>query len=154
MFCSMLLRGRLTMDQYIAEIVICIITGTFTILSLVLQKKQDKIVEKIDKKTMFIEKEKLLQQKLVDLSKERESIIHSMICLIMGINLDVVQAIEIAGVLKLDYETNDVYELAADLKRRFEKTNQEIAEITREYELVTEMAIEAQKELEKIQKEN
>ena len=142
------------MDQYIAEIVICIITGTFTILSLVLQKKQDKIVEKIDKKTMFIEKEKLLQQKLVDLSKERESIIHSMICLIMGINLDVVQAIEIAGVLKLDYETNDVYELAADLKRRFEKTNQEIAEITREYELVTEMAIEAQKELEKIQKEN
>ena len=150
----MLLRGRLTMDQYIAEIVICIITGTFTILSLVLQKKQDKIVEKIDKKTMFIEKEKLLQQKLVDLSKERESIIHSMICLIMGINLDVVQAIEIAGVLKLDYETNDVYELAADLKRRFEKTNQEIAEITREYELVTEMAIEAQKELEKMQKEN
>lgn len=140
------------MNQYIAEVIVCIITGAFTILSLVIQKKQDKVVDKIDKKIMFSEKERSLRQQLTNLSKERESIIHDMMILIMDTNLELLRAIELTSEVTLvGTASSNVYNQARLLKEKFEKTNDQIEAINKEYNLVVEMSREAEKELKKLQ---
>jgi hypothetical protein len=52
------------MDQYLSTVIIALITGVFSVITLIIQKKQDHIVSKIDEQTSFIEKEKALKQKL------------------------------------------------------------------------------------------
>lgn len=138
------------MDQYFTEILVCIITGAFTILSLYVQKKQDKVVEKIDKKTMFMEKEKLLQNKISTLSKQRESIIHNMMILIMDTNLELMKAIETSNNTTIA-ASDEVYRKAKKLKEEFDKNTSDINAINKEYEIVVEMAAEAQKEIDKLQ---
>ena len=53
------------MDQYLSTVIISIITGIFSLITLLIQKKQDKVISKIDNQTVFIEREKMLKQKLL-----------------------------------------------------------------------------------------
>ena len=57
------------MDQYLSTVIIAIITGVFSVITLIIQKKQDRVINKIDEQTMFIEKEKALKQKLTKKEK-------------------------------------------------------------------------------------
>jgi len=50
-------------DQYLSTVIIAIITGVFSVITLLIQKKQDKVISKIDEQTLFIEREKALKQK-------------------------------------------------------------------------------------------
>ena len=50
------------MDQYLSTVIVAVITGIFSIITLIIQKRQDKVINKIDEQTMFIEKERKLKQ--------------------------------------------------------------------------------------------
>ena len=56
------------MDQYLSTVIIAIITGVFSVITLLIQKKQDKVISKIDEQTLFIEREKALKQKLTKIA--------------------------------------------------------------------------------------
>ena len=124
------------MDQYLSTVIIAIITGVFSVITLIIQKKQDRVINKIDEQTMFIEKEKALKQKLTKKEKEREEIIHDIILLILETNMTI---------LKNDQEVNNtviesrVIEKSSQLKEKYNTITEEIEGITREYNVVMEM---------------
>ena len=138
----------ITLDQHFAEIIVVLITGIFSILSIIVQKRQDKIVSSIDKKAIFLEKERTLRKRIDDLSREREVIIHSMMILILDSNIELMKLID-----KNDLSSyNPIYDSAVELKQLFDKTNEQLVDINKEYQLVIDMAKEAQAEIERLQK--
>lgn len=136
------------MDQYLSTVIIAAMTGVFSIITLIIQKRQDKIINKIDEQTMFIEKEKGLKQKLIQQEKERESIIQEIMILILDTNLHILKNTQIAGATVVDA---NVYERSEDLKKRFSDTSNAIKEITKEYEMVLDMNNIFTEELKKVQ---
>lgn len=136
------------MDQHFAEIVVVLITGAFSILSIIVQKRQDKIVSSIDKKTVFMEKERELRKRIDNLSREREDIIHNMMILILDSNLELMRALESSKDSSLH---SQLYENAKSLKESFEKTTEKLEDINKEYQIVNDMAKEAQAEIERLQ---
>lgn len=136
------------MDQYLSTVIIAGMTGIFSIITLIIQKRQDKIINKIDEQTMFIEKEKGLKQKLIQREKERETIIQEIMILILDTNLHILKNTQIAGATVVD---DTVFERSENLKKQFSEVSVSIKEITKEYEMVLDMTSEFQRELEKVQ---
>lgn len=138
------------MDQYLSTVIIALITGIFSVVTLVIQKKQDKVINKIDEQTLFIEKEKSLRQKLTQKEKDRESIIHEMMILILDTNLYILKNSQIAGggtILELD---EDVFKTSDNLKEKFAQVSDDIEQISKEYEMVLDMTAEFQREVGKL----
>lgn len=137
------------MDQHLAEVVVVLITGIFSVLTLIINGRQDKIVKSIDKKTVFMEKERGLRKKIDALSREREMIIHSMMVLILDSNIELMKTIDNSNDVAVH---NQIYANATALKESFDKTNDQLEEINKEYQIVMDMAKEAQAEIEKLQR--
>jgi hypothetical protein len=135
-------------DQYLSTVIIAGMTGIFSIITLFIQKRQDKIINKIDEQTMFIEKEKKLKQRLIQQEKERECIIQEIMILILDTNLHILRNTQIAGATVID---DSVFERSENLKEKFSEVSGGIKETQKEYELVLDMTSEFQKELEKVQ---
>ena len=136
------------MDQYLSTVIIAGMTGIFSIITLIIQKRQDKIINKIDEQTMFIEKEKKLKQRLIQQEKERECIIQEIMILILDTNLHILRNTQIAGATVID---DSVFERSENLKKKFSEVSGCIKETQKEYEMVLDMTSEFQKELEKVQ---
>lgn len=137
------------MDQYLSTVVIALITGVFSVITLVIQKKQDKVINKIDEQTLFIEKEKALRQKLTQKEKDRESIIHEIMILILDTNLYILKNSQINN--EGSILNDDVFKTSDDLKEKFAKVSDDIETIAKEYEMVLNMTAEFQEELKKVQ---
>ena len=123
------------MDQYLSTVVIALITGIFSVVTLIIQKKQDKVINKIDEQTAFIEKEKSIKQKLVKKQEEKESILQEIMVLILDTNLQMLTK----SYPTIDRPVADVFSNAKNLKDKFKKVNDEIAEIDKEYNMLLEI---------------
>lgn len=137
------------MDQYLSTVIITLITCVFSVITLVIQKKQDKVINKIDEQTLFIEKEKALRQKLTQKEKDRESIIHEIMILILDTNLYILKNSQINN--EGSILNDDVFKTSDDLKEKFAKVSDDIETIAKEYEMVLNMTAEFQEELKKVQ---
>lgn len=139
------------MDQYLSTVIIALITGIFSIITIIIQKKQDKVINKIDEQTLFIEREKNLRQQLAQKEKEREAIIHAIMLLILDTNLYILNNSNMSGGAELN---GDVFLTSENLKSKYNSINDDIDDISKEYEVVINMTEEFQKELEKIKNNN
>lgn len=137
------------MDQYLSTVIIALITGIFSIITLIIQKKQDKVISKIDEQTTFIDREKSLKQKLAKKEKERESLIEQMMILILDTNIHILSNTDISN---SKISINDIYKNSENLKKEFNNINEEIDEINNEYALVLDITSEFQKEIERKKK--
>ena len=134
------------MDQYLSTVIIALITGIFSIITLIIQKKQDKVISKIDEQTTFIDREKSLKQKLAQKEKDRDSLMQEMMVLILDTNIYILKNTDIK---ESDIPIKDVYDESNKLKERFKSLNEEIEEINDQYSLVLDLTTELQKELER-----
>jgi len=133
-------------DQYLSTVIIALITGVFSVITLIIQKKQDKVISKIDEQTTFIDREKSLKQKLAQKEKERELLIQDMMILILDTNIYILKNSNIGdGNLSIE----EVYKESDKLKEKFKALSEEIAEITNEYALVLDITNEVQRGLER-----
>ena len=137
------------MDQYLSTVIIAVITGIFSVITLLIQRKQDKVINKIDKQTIFIEREKSLKQKLRQKEKEREVVIHEIMILILDTNLHILKNSSTGA--QLD---NSIFEKSNDLQTKYNEVSEDIDNICKEYDVVLSMTKEFQAELEKIQNAN
>lgn len=137
------------MDQYLSTVIIAVITGIFSIITLLIQRKQDKVINKIDKQAIFIEREKSLKQKMRQKEKEREMIIHEIMILILDTNLSILKNSSSAA--QLD---NSIFDKSSDLQNKYNAVSKDIDDIVKEYDMVLSMTEEFQAELEKIQNAN
>ena len=131
------------MDQYLSTVIIAVITGIFSIITLIIQKKQDKVISKIDEQTTFIDREKALKQKLAQKEKERERIIEEIMVLTLDTNLCILENTNIGD---QEQPIDDILDHSNTLKKEFEIISKEIAEIDKEYHLVLDITTEFQKE--------
>lgn len=134
------------MDQYLSTVIIAIITGVFSVITLLIQKKQDKVISKIDEQTLFIEREKALKQKLTKKETERETLIHEIMILILDTNLYIMKNTNAGGDVT---PTDETMKASEDLKNRFNSVSDEIDELTKEYEMILDLSKEYQKEVKK-----
>ena len=129
------------MDQYLSTVIITLITGIFSIVTLVIQKKQDDVINKIDSQTSFIEKEKLLKQRLTKKQAEQEELIHNIMLLILDTNLHILKNTMIAGAIVPD---ESVFQKSDYIKTHFKELNDEIQDISKEYEMLLDLTKDLQ----------
>lgn len=129
------------MDQYLSTVIITLITGIFSIVTLVIQKKQDDVINKIDSQTSFIEKEKVLKQKLTKKQAEQEELIHNIMLLILDTNLHILKNTMIAGAVVPD---ESVFQKSDEIKAHFKELNSEIIDISKEYEMLLDLTKDLQ----------
>ena len=133
------------MDQYLSTVIIALITGIFSIITLLIQSKQEKVVNKINEQATFLEKEKILKQGLHNKESEQDKLMDEIMLLILDTNLSILhntttedQSLEVI---------NDRYN---ELKARFNEITEDIQKINKEYEMLLDISKELNKMLTKI----
>ena len=86
------------MDQYLSTVIIALITGVFSVITLIIQKKQDKVINKIDEKTLFIDREKNIKKKLNAKQEEKEGLMQEMMILILDSNIELIKNVDASNV--------------------------------------------------------
>ena len=132
--------------EYMVSIIITLITATAGIITVVIQKKQDKVINKIDKKATFLEKEKGLKQKINEKEKESQNILYEIMLLILDTNLTILQNTTIDGEAMVSKD-NEVVIKSQELKKRLDENQREMAHLNEEYQLVLDMISEYQEEM-------
>lgn len=133
------------MDQYLSTIIVAVITVIGSVITVIIQKRQDKVIKRIDEQTLFIEKEKDIKQRLHQKEKERDGIIHEIMILILDTNLKILRNTQVDGAMLID---GDVFALCDTLKEKFDDVSQTIEELNKEYAVVLDMTSELQKQIE------
>lgn len=124
------------MDQYLSAVIIAAITGVFSIITLIIQKKQESVINKIDEQTVFIEKEKVLKQKISNKEIEKEEMMNQIMILILDTNLHILRNTRIAGAT---IPNDEVFELSEDLKNKFNRLTEEMQELDKEYNMLLDL---------------
>lgn len=136
------------MDPTIATVLITVITGVFSVITVKIQKNQSQLIKKIDEQTIFIDKEKALRQKLVQAEKKRDSIIEQMTILSMRINIHLVNALH-----EVDERiVRDLKQTSVELESSYKEASDTIKDISKEYDLLINMSNEFQKGFDKADK--
>lgn len=141
------------MMQYLAEIMVTIITGIFSVIIVLIQKKQNKVIDMINEKANFLTREKSLKQKLNQKEKESNTIMHDIMVLILDTNISILMNTQVNGTTIYDKDS-EVFKKYEELKKKFIDINKEIEEITKEYEIVITMTSEFKEEMSRISKQN
>ena len=125
------------MDQYLSEVIIAVITGIFSVVTILIRRNQNNIIDKIDSQALFIEKEKMLKQKLAKKYSEQEAIINQILLLTLETNLSILKNTTNTDASDLD---DSVYEKSQKLKNDFNKISSDIIEINKEYEMILNLS--------------
>lgn len=132
------------MDQYLSTVIIALITGVFSIISIVLQKEQKKVLTQINEQSTFIDRERILKQKMSEKEKERDALMHKIMILILDTNLYILKNTDVGGSVG---PTDEVLKESEAIKGDFKRINEEISSIRKEYDMVLELTNEITKQL-------
>lgn len=136
------------MDATVGLIIITVITGVFSVITLKIQKNQDKLIAKIDEQTVFIEQEKAVRQKLVQAEKRRDTVIEQVTLLSMQTNVHMINCLD-----NLDPHVRNTMKAKADeLELSYQKASEEIRDISTQYQLLIAVSKEFQDNFETISK--
>jgi hypothetical protein len=135
------------LDQYLSTVIIAIITGVFSVITILIQKRQDKVIDKIDEQTMFIERERTIKQKIEAKERECDLLINDILIIILDTNLSILKNTEAGS----NGVSQDVFKRSEELKKKFAEVLQSIEELRKEYQIVLDMTTQFQNELKKSQ---
>lgn len=135
------------MDDNLSTVIIAIITGLFSTVSILIKNRQEKVITKIDEQNQIIEKEKLVKDHLDQLDKECRDIVQDIIVLILDINL---------SLLSKHGDFSDAKDLelksrSEEYKRRLNDVRNSINDLGKEYEMILNVSNLYREELKKIQ---
>lgn len=137
------------MDQYLSMVIVAIITGVFSVITLIIQKRQDKVINKIDEQTMFIEREKRLKQQLTQKEKERANTIYNVMMLVLETNVIILKVTSDPSNPNIDPE---IMNQAGLLKDSFRRITSELEKLDKEHEMILDLSTELQNEYKKNRK--
>lgn len=137
------------MDPGFAMLFVAIIGGVFSILAVKIQKNQSKLMEKIDKQSVFIDKEKEIRQELVQAEKERDSYVEQMTILSMNINIQLVRSVQDIDPRILQ----DLNETSKELAAAYKESTEKIRNISIKYESLISMSSVLQSEIDEYRRQ-
>lgn len=134
------------MDQWTSAIIVAFISGIFSIATLIVQKRQDKVVDKIDKQTSFMSTEKDIRKRLSEKEQDREHLMQEVMILVLDTNMAILKnnpGAETASSIE------DTVQKCNSLKQRYLEITKDIRELTHEYNMALEMSTHFQEELDR-----
>jgi len=136
------------MDDNLSAIIIAVITGLFSTLSLVIKSRQEKVITKIDTQNEIMQKEKALRDRLKECEKERMDAVEEIIVLILDTNLRILERYG-----NIDEKKDlPLFDRAVINKRRLKEVSDSLKSLLREYEMILDVSTLFQQEVEKLQK--
>ena len=135
------------MDDNLSTVIIAIITGLFSTVSILIKNRQEKVITKIDEQNQIIEKEKLVKDHLDQLDKECRDIVQDIIVLILDTNLSLLSKHgDVSDAKDLELKSR-----SEEYKRRLNDVRNSINDLGKEYEMILNVSNLYREELKKIQ---
>lgn len=131
------------MDENITEIIIALITGMFSILMIITNRRNDKVTDNIEKKSVLLSKREVIKSKMDMIARDREMIIHSMMVLILDSNIEVMKIMDASTNEKSEVHKR-IYNDAEDLKKQFDDTSARLKDIENDMNMIQELISEDQ----------
>ena len=135
------------MDPNVATVIVAIFTGIFSIITLLIQKDQRKLLSKIDEQTIFMEKEKAIKQRISELNRQRDIYIQEMTLL----KLDAILRILLSTDKVTQSDITDILAKIKEIETMYETVVESIGDANKEYEIIIHMGKEI-KDLMKVKK--
>jgi hypothetical protein len=139
------------MDQYLSSIIIAAITAIVSIVTLLINKSNDKITSKIDDQHILVNRETEIKAKISEKEKERIKCINEVMFLILDTNMSILNSEKLSTNIEIEDKT---YAAAENLHTTFETLTKELQDLDKEYELVVETANEIKDEIMKMAHED
>jgi hypothetical protein len=118
-------------DQYLSAIIIAAMTGIFSIITIVIQKKQNKMIDKIDSQTIFLQKEYELKKLVQTKESEKDEIFKEIILKILKNSVHILES--------MNYGTEDLIETCNELSTQFITISKDIKDLQKEYSLLNSL---------------
>ena len=138
------------MDQYLSGIIVTVLTGIFSVITLLINKDTHKITDKIDEQHNIFDREAEVKAKINEKEKEREMCINDIMMLILDTNISILKSEQFEGHIKIN---SDVFDQSTQLHEKFNLLTKEIDDLNKEYAIVIEMTSEFKNEIDRISHE-
>ena len=122
------------MDQWAATVLVAIITGVFSIVTIIVQKKQDKTIKRIDEQSKIAQKEKELKESVNEKRRQLGIIANDMMILVLNTNLMIIESADIDDNIRR--EVNDMRRKSQDLFDKYDKLREELDDIIKTRDVV------------------
>ena len=134
------------MDENLSTVIVAAMTGIFSIITLLIRKKDSGVIDKINQQQSFFEREKKLKQKLDTKEKILKKIFQDLDLLLVDTNIELIKLHN-----EVDSETlNKLHQQHVEIKNKIINITNEIDDITKEYQIVILMTEELHAEYEKM----
>ena len=134
------------MDENLSTVIVAAMTGIFSIITLLIRKKDSGVIDKINQQQSFFEREKKLKQELDTKEKILKKIFQDLDLLLVDTNIELVKLHN-----EVDSETlNKLHQQHVEIKNKIINITNEIDDITKEYQIVILMTEELRAEYEKM----
>nr|DAT42825.1 MAG TPA: hypothetical protein [Caudoviricetes sp.] len=121
-------------------------TGIFSIITLLIRRKDSGVIDKINQQQSFFEREKKLKQELDAKEKILKKIFQDLDLLLVDTNIELIKLHK-----EVDSETlNKLHQQHVEIKNKIINITNEIDDITKEYQIVILMTEELRAEYEKM----
>lgn len=123
------------MDQALSAVIIAVITGIFSVITLLIQRKQTKDISKIDHQANALKKEKKLKAEMSKAKEDLNSTINQIMILILDSNLDIMKQLNVADNQSI---SQNIFE-AEQLKQQYNMILAQIKDINNKYQTLLEL---------------
>lgn len=134
------------MDENLSTVIVAAMTGIFSIITLLIRKKDNGVIDKIDQQQSFFEREKKLKQELDMKEKILKKIFQDLDLLLVDTNIELIK-------LHNEVDSDVLHKLQTqhmEIKNKIINITNEIDDITKEYQIVILMTEELRTEYEKM----
>ena len=134
------------MDENLSTVIVAAMTGIFSIITLLIRRKDSGVIDKINQQQSFFEREKKLKQELDTKEKILKKIFQDLDLLLVDTNIELIKLHS-----EVDSETlNKLHQQHMEIKNKIITITNEIDDITKEYQIVILMTEELRAEYEKM----
>lgn len=134
------------MDENLSTVIVAAMTGIFSIITLLIRRKDSGVIDKINQQQSFFEREKKLKQELDTKEKILKKIFQDLDLLLVDTNIELIKLHS-----EVDSETlNKLQKQHIEIKNKIINITAEIDDITKEYQIVILMTEELRAEYEKL----
>ena len=134
------------MDENLSTVIVAAMTGIFSIITLLIRRKDSGVIDKINQQQSFFEREKKLKQELDAKEKILKKIFQDLDLLLVDTNIELIKLHK-----EVDSETlNKLHQQHVEIKNKIINITNEIDDITKEYQIVILMTEELRAEYEKM----
>jgi len=107
--------------EYLAQIILAIIAAITTILTVLLQRKQDDITDKIEKSNNILKHKQDVENQIALIALKHQSVIDKILLYILDIDINISKKLEIEVSESLKNEVDENINVIKDLSKQYDE---------------------------------